>query len=69
MGQLANAMRQIAEATKEQSVAVTSLATSFEQISVKTQSTDHASHETAEAIDLLSQRATSLGQLVGRLKI
>jgi len=48
---------------------VTSLATPSEQISVKTQSTDHALQETAEAIDLLSQRATSLGQLVGRFKI
>ena len=62
-------MAQIAEATREQSIAVTEIAESAEKISIKTQSTDAQVQQTANALNHLQNRADDLLAVVNRFRL
>ena len=62
-------MAQIAEATREQSIAVTEIAESAEKISIKTQSTDAQVQQTANALNHLQNRADDLLAVANRFRL
>ena len=69
MDQAAGRVREIAEATQEQSAAATQLAQSIEEASLMVQTTDEAIQDASNTIDELGQTADRLGKLVGRFRL
>ncbi|MCM8565265.1 methyl-accepting chemotaxis protein [Thauera linaloolentis] len=69
MQRAAERVREIAEATQEQSAATTALAQSAEQASSVVQSTDDAIQRTSQTLTQIGRASDHLGELVGRFKL
>jgi methyl-accepting chemotaxis protein/methyl-accepting chemotaxis protein-2 (aspartate sensor receptor) len=69
MQRAAGRVREIAEATQEQSAATTALAQAAEQASGVVQSTDDAIQQTSQTLAQIGHAAEHLGELVGRFKL
>ena len=69
MQRAAERVREIAEATQEQSAATTALAQSAEQASGVVQSTDDAIQHTSETLSQIGRASDHLGDLVGRFRL
>ncbi len=69
MNRAAGRVREIADATREQSAATTALAQSAEQASTVVQSTDAAIQHTSQTLQQLGRTSDHLGELVGRFKL
>ncbi|WP_068637968.1 methyl-accepting chemotaxis protein [Thauera butanivorans] len=69
MQRAAGRVREIAEATQEQSAATTALAQSAEQASGVVQSTDDAIQQTSQTLAQIGSASEHLGALVGRFKL
>ena len=69
MQRAAERVREIAEATQEQSAATTALAQSAEQASEVVQNTDEAIQRTSATLSQIGRASDHLGELVGRFKL
>ncbi|MBE9608317.1 extracellular solute-binding protein [Chitinilyticum piscinae] len=69
MGQVVHLVREIAEATREQSEATTSIASTAEQINTMTQATDAALNHASKGLKSIDERAGKLLEIVGRYKL
>ncbi|WP_375591845.1 extracellular solute-binding protein [Chitiniphilus eburneus] len=69
MEHVVEAVRQIAESTREQSSATTTMAHSAEQINNMTQATDSALRQSGQTLAQLDGRASKLLDLVGKFKL
>lgn len=69
MQAVVEAVRQIADSTREQSTAVTDIAKSAERMNIKTQSTNESVQETVNALKALKQRSGHLDEVVARFRV
>lgn len=69
MHAVVEAVRQIADSTREQSTAVTEIARSAERMNIKTQSTNESVQQTVNALKALKQRSEHLDKVVGRFRL
>ncbi len=69
MGSVVSAVRQIADATKEQSSATYTLAMSAEHLDIMTQATDSALQQSSKTLKTLDERAKRLLKSVGQFKL
>lgn len=69
MGQVVGLVREIAEATREQSEATTSIAATAEHINTMTQATDAALNHASKSLKGIDERAGRLLEIVGRYKL
>lgn len=69
MDQVARVVRQIADATAEQSAATESMARSTERVSGMTQATDSALHQARETLKSVDERAKTLLKAVGQFQL
>ncbi|WP_051710100.1 extracellular solute-binding protein [Andreprevotia chitinilytica] len=69
MDHVVGIVRQIADATMEQSAATTTMAQSAEQVSTMTQATDSALRQSTQTLDHLDGQAERLLEIVGKYKL
>ncbi|SMC16700.1 Methyl-accepting chemotaxis protein [Andreprevotia lacus DSM 23236] len=69
MNQVVNVVRQIADATNEQSSATTAMAQSAEQVSNMVQATDSALRQSTQTLANLDEQAERLLSIIGKFKL